>query len=254
MSWLETLAAFAALGLASAPHCAFMCGPLAVHGCRRGERTHASLTLQYMLGRASSYFFLGVVAGSVGVLSFGAVGRGFTLVLCELIAVLLLMEAAARFFPGRFGLRRARLPRLFERARAWFPTRGLALGLATGFLPCAALLAAVLLAATAELPLAAGVGMLVFALASAPGLLVPIVAGGWFARAVGPRAARVAGMKLAGVALLALALWIGARPFLHSSHATHASSGVGNAVSAHCAPAGLHVPSDAAAVAEPPHD
>jgi sulfite exporter TauE/SafE len=128
-------------------------------------------------------------------------------------------------FPARFGARRTGLPRVFERARTWFPTQGLALGLATGFLPCAALLAAVLLAAASTAPLAAGLGMLVFAVASAPGLLVPIVAGDWFTRRLGPRGAGLAGMRLGGVALLVLALWIGARPWLNASQAMHAMHG-----------------------------
>ena len=85
--------------------------------------------------------------------------------------------------------------------------------------------------------------MLVFSVASLPGLLVPIVASGWFARRMRPGGARLAGVRLGGVALLVLALWIGARPWmqtmasddsaavaqcpLDSLHGSHAAPAIG---------------------------
>ncbi|MCH9826446.1 MAG: sulfite exporter TauE/SafE family protein [Gammaproteobacteria bacterium] len=52
-----------ALGLASSPHCALMCAPLAQLGSRPG---HGLDTMRLHLGRLSAYMLLGAIAGALG--------------------------------------------------------------------------------------------------------------------------------------------------------------------------------------------
>ncbi|MFW6051691.1 MAG: sulfite exporter TauE/SafE family protein, partial [Myxococcota bacterium] len=62
--WIPVLAAGAAAGLASVPHCAAMCGPLAAYACARGGGRGAPAW--YQLGRTASYGALGALAGGLG--------------------------------------------------------------------------------------------------------------------------------------------------------------------------------------------
>jgi len=220
VSVVETITALAVLGLASAPHCALMCGPLALRGCRGADgAVSAKLTLGYVAGRLSAYLFVGALAGSVGAGVLGVVDSPLRVVAIELIAVLLLSEGLNVLMPGRFSLV-AWAPRPSSTAlSSLFPTRGVALGMATGFLPCGALLAALLLASSSASAVAAGLGMASFALVTLPGVFAPLMAslslsrwfGGGLPKALRePRALRRAG----GIALVLLSLWVGARPLL----------------------------------------
>lgn len=220
MSVIETIAALAVLGLASAPHCALMCGPLAMRGCRgAGGALSRQDTLGYVAGRLSAYLFVGAVAGSVGAGVLGVVDSPLRVVAVEAIAVLLLCEGVNVLMPGRFGFAAWVSRPSSTVLSAIFPTRGVGLGMATGFLPCGALLAAVLLASSSASVVAAGLGMLTFAVVTLPGVFAPLLAslslGGWFGGGIskvprGPQALRRAG----GIALVLLSLWVGARPLL----------------------------------------
>ncbi|NOY94396.1 MAG: sulfite exporter TauE/SafE family protein [Deltaproteobacteria bacterium] len=172
MSLWAAIAVGALTGLASAPHCAAMCGPVAAFACRGGER---SAPLRYQLGRMLSYSALGAGAGSLGVavssqLSSAVAGAvfSFTLALGLGLAAYRLWHAGS---PAPAAL--VRLGRS-SRKRSWWrrlPTDPGALGLLTALLPCGALMAAGLLAAGSG-SVAGGVAiMLAFSLTSSVGLL-----------------------------------------------------------------------------------
>jgi hypothetical protein len=96
------------------------------------------------------------------------------------------------------------------------PKRGLGLGLATGILPCGMLLPAWALAAgTASAPAGAAV-MVVFSLATLPGLLVPLAGRRLLQRVLSKLPAQAHGL-----AWCALALWMAVRPLLVASGACH---------------------------------
>jgi sulfite exporter TauE/SafE len=221
MTPVEAAGAFALLGLASTPHCAAMCGPLAVRACAGGRNRVFSprSALAYGAGRTTSYVFLGALAGALGAHVVQAAGPSAGIIAAEMLAAMLLLEAIRLL-----GLRPAWEPRLFSRLGRVFdllPRTPLGLGLANGFLPCGSLTAALVLAAAAGSALSAAAGMGVFALATAPGLAVApltIAFAGRAARAVGirrrvwfPQRAR---SRAAGMLLAVLALWMAARPFL----------------------------------------
>jgi sulfite exporter TauE/SafE len=180
-------------------HCPGMCGPLVlaqvgarlerVPAARMGElhRLAAAALLPYHLGRATAYGALGAAAATA------TQALGSLPGLRWLSAVLLLLAAAA-FLAG--ALRRVRIGRagaggcaaatggpwaraLAARVRALLgaPTglRGYALGVALGFLPCGQLYGALAAAAAGGEPATGALGMLAFALGTAPGL----VAIGW---------------------------------------------------------------------------
>ncbi len=217
---MEMLLAMALLGISSAPHCAWMCGPLAAQACAasRGPARWRS-PLIYTLGRTASYVFVGALAGFVGASVLAPspwVGR----VTSMAVAALLAARAWSLAFPGL--ARRGVSPRLL---RLLAPLRGDAglLGLATPMLPCGAVVAALAVAVAGANVAGAALGMGVFALAASPGTLAVILAGdrigarasGW----VSPAQARTGAI----VVLLLLSAWTAARPFLGHDH--HGAAG-----------------------------
>src|SRR5262249_44938526 len=60
------LATALATGLVGSLHCPLMCGPLAVAGCRRGERIATRSVVTYLAGRLASYAALGALCGAIG--------------------------------------------------------------------------------------------------------------------------------------------------------------------------------------------
>jgi hypothetical protein len=203
-------------GLASAPHCAVMCGPLCAYACQgRGG------TLSYHLGRLCTYTLLGAAAGGAGAqLGRWTSSRWLPAVLCWSLAAALLLRAgrlwrAPAGAPGgaplvlRPGRRRARpapaSARWAHLARrvAAYPA---ALGALSALLPCGALLAALSLSAGTLHPVLGGLSMLLFALASASGLAV---AGVLSAR---PLLRRTAGRRAMAVILSAGAVLLALRP------------------------------------------
>jgi sulfite exporter TauE/SafE len=180
-------------------HCAGMCGPfvLAQTTARLADspasdmteltRLRGALLIPYHLGRMVTYAGLGSAAGLIT----GGIGVAIGL---HWLSTLLLGLAALFFFgyglsrlglgmprlaatgnSGQLGARLSRLTRpLFEH-----PTggRGFALGLALGFLPCGVLYGAIAAAAASGSALGGAAVMAVFALATAPGLVVVGLAG-----------------------------------------------------------------------------
>jgi sulfite exporter TauE/SafE len=195
-------------GLLGSFHCALMCGPLALAGCN-SRRT----TFGYFAGRAVIYSFAGALFGALGEhaqhrLPIGAIQTGLLLA----VAMLALVKGIRLLLPRR-ELVQLRTPP--SPAGQFFagllPRRGLALGLATGLLPCGFLAGGWALAASTGDALAGALVMLVFALATLPAL-----AGSLLLRNRWRPTPAVAGMLWC-----ALAVWIAIRPLLTHAHGGH---------------------------------
>ena len=199
-----------AMGLASSPHCALMCGSpcAAITGGRHGASAgfHAGRVVGYMAAGA-------IVAGGVSVL--GAWSRAapalqpLWLLLHLAFALLGLWWLVSGRMPARL-LRDGAVPIRFVRRRGHV-ARASCVGLAWVAWPCGALQGALLLAALANGPAAGALVMAGFALASLPAL----AATPWMWRRLqaldGGRfgAARLSdlGYRVAGLALVASSSW-----------------------------------------------
>jgi sulfite exporter TauE/SafE len=215
----------AAAGLLGSLHCAAMCGPLAIAaGSRPDGSTDLRATAAYLGGRFLSYAALGALFGALGAHALCKL----PVATAQTIAVVLVAGAAAfrgvslllarRARPAgtvQVGLRPPR-PSITSRLFARLPRRAGVLGVATGILPCGMLIPAWTLAAVSGRPGVGALVMLVFAAASAPGLLLPLASRRVLARVT----ARLPG-SAAGLAWCALAIWIAARPLLASVHHHH---------------------------------
>jgi sulfite exporter TauE/SafE len=202
----------AVTGLASSVHCAAMCGPLAASVCaRRPSRTSL---IRYQLGRTIGYAAAGAVAGGVGhvvQLSTLTSWLGYAL---PAMTVLALLALARRILGGNrpplTPLRKAAEPKrssLFAWLVRVAPRDPSVIGALTAFLPCAALGAGLLLAATTQSRGAGAVLMVGFAASSAVGVL----GGGVLLSHLLPIGGRFAPRAVA-VLLACAALYIGLRP------------------------------------------
>jgi sulfite exporter TauE/SafE len=195
------VAAGLALGAASAPHCALMCGA----PCAALTRGRPRQTWLFQAGRLVGYTAAGAVAASAVAL-LGAWTRAtpwlaplWTLAQLAFLALGLWWLATGRM-PARL-LRDGPAPDVAPHARvAW---RTAAAGLAWVAWPCGVLQGALLLAALGGDALGGAAVMAAFALASAPALLAaPALWRAW--RRVAGRgraAAEVLGYRIAGAAL-----------------------------------------------------
>ncbi|MFQ5478724.1 MAG: sulfite exporter TauE/SafE family protein [Candidatus Binatia bacterium] len=218
MTPAESTLVFALIGLASNVHCAAMCGPLLLGGCRAPGSPGLPETLAYHAGRLTSYVFVGTLVATAGEKLLAGSGQLVSLVAAETLALLFLLQAVRVLRPGLLGRDRKPILPLLAPLLRFLPSRGLGLGLITAFLPCGSSYAAYAVAAANADPLGAGLGMAVFAVLSAPGLVLPILLGRALrgsARAwLQPRALAT----WAAVALLGLSVWTAARPFNAHSH------------------------------------
>ncbi len=169
-------------------HCAGMCGPfvltqidqrlesIGIHEFGRWSRLRGAALVPYHLGRMTTYAALGAAAGSVGALFVATTNFRW------ILAVFLLV-AAGIFAAQAFGLPALGalkgppiLSRVIGRlARNPSPIGRYALGLALGFLPCGLLYGALAAAAAAGDPVSGAIGMIAFAVGTAPAL----IAVGW---------------------------------------------------------------------------
>lgn len=215
-------------GLLGSVHCAAMCGPLVAAGCTRDGGTRiAGDAWQYYLGRLVSYATVGAVCGhlgrhalcilpmhtvesvAVGVVAAAAAARGIWLLFERAPAE---RPIPLRRGPGSRGgglLRRilGAVEVAFGKPfGALFAGRALPLGLVTGVLPCGALVPAWMLAASTGSAPQGAAAMAAFSLASAPGLVVPLLGPRLGARLLG----RLPRKGYGGLWLL-LAAWLGLR-------------------------------------------
>lgn len=217
----SSLYAAASMGLLGSIHCAAMCGPLALAGCSKDGKLQRKDTGLYFFGRTMAYAFVGALFG--GAAQMHALHHQ----LHEIQNVILWVVAGGALIhglrllwqrrkdPNLVQLRRPPKNALFRFAAQLWPRRGLGLGVATAFLPCGLLMGAWMLAAAAGSPQAGAATMLVFSLASLPGLAAPLLVEKLFAQ----RLSRLSPAWY-GLTWVLLAVWIGARPFLHQ-HGGH---------------------------------
>ncbi len=197
-----------ALGLASAPHCALMCGaPCAA--VSRGR----SAGMAFQLGRLAGY----AAGGAVAAASVGALA-GWAQAVPALKPLWTLLHLALLAL-GLWWLLRGRSPQFLQRDAAVAPLRflprgaartraGLA-GLAWVAWPCAALQSALLLSALASSAPGGALVMAAFALASMPALLAAPWAWARLQTVAGGNAGQVRaiGYRVAGAGLLLASGW-----------------------------------------------
>jgi uncharacterized protein len=205
-------AAAALAGFLGSLHCVGMCGPLVTAGVTASGAPRWSLVAQYFLGRAVSYGFVGALMGQLGEHA-----------LCRLPVgpVQWAVWAGALSFAGYKAIRSlfpskrtpAALPAWLAPVVQWIPRRGLGLGLATGFLPCAMLVPAWLMAASTGSALGGAGAMLSFSLGAIPALLTPVLGVGFLhGRWRSP-------VWLQSAAWWALTFAVAVRPWLSAVHA-----------------------------------
>jgi sulfite exporter TauE/SafE len=172
---LAALSAAVLAGFASIPHCAAMCGPLATYASGMGR----GATLRHQLGRGIGYVVAGLIAGGTGELVSQALPARWASAILSFTLAAALAVAAWRLWrvPGTdAGLvsvgRGPRRPSWSERLFAVLPKNAFGLGALTVVLPCGALYAALLLAASSGSALGGALTMLVFAAVSGVGLSV----------------------------------------------------------------------------------
>jgi len=229
MSSIQPIVLGALTGLASSVHCAAMCGPLAASSCsRRSPRTALA---RYQVGRLAGYGAVGALAGGLGhVLRVTATAPWLAYVVPAVTGLALLVLARNVLGSGPALAQLGRKPdrsrsTLFERLARLAPADPSVLGALTALLPCAALGAALLLAAATQ-SRAAGAGlMLGFAMTSALGVL----GGAVVLTRVAQLGGRVAPRALA-IALTCAALYVGLSPVYR---ALHPPEGVSLAPSCH---------------------
>ncbi len=199
--WTAVIAG-AAAGLASVPHCTAMCGPLAAYACSGSPGALGQG--RYQLGRFISYSVLGGTAGAVGGATAVSLPGAWGSALLSWSLALGLGLAAFRLW------RRPDQPLVSLRTKEEAASKSSGsnvvralgrhpffVGLGTALLPCGALAAAVLIAASTGAATAGALSMLAFAMVSGVGL----VGAAWlferFSRRPRPTTSRILAVVLA---------------------------------------------------------
>lgn len=223
----DWLAAFA-LTFAGSAHCAGMCGGfvLAAVADRRGLRLLADHAL-LQLGKATSYAFLGAMAGAVGAALLQ--GRGFvwsTRALALLAGIALIGAGAALLGFGRGGGRLAALlapvyaSSLGRLLRSRPPGASLVAGMLMGLLPCPLVYAGLAAAAASGSPPRGAAMLAGVALGTVPALLLVAALGRAGSPLLRQRLARAAAVLLIATGLITAWRGLGA---VHD-HAAHVAA------------------------------
>jgi uncharacterized protein len=168
--------------LGGAGHCSLMCGPFALAQVAESfaagstSRWWTATLAPYQIGRILTYSALGAVAGA-----FGAAAAWLTEV--PWLPPAALMLAALAFAFQSFGLLRFGWDFGLTKWLGGGRLRGLARGLALGFLPCGLIYGALFAATGAGGALPGALAMAAFGLGTVPAL----VAVGWLGLAAGKR-------------------------------------------------------------------
>lgn len=154
--------AAAAAGIAAAPHCAGMCGPVAAYACRDRSSSWA-----YHLARLVGYATAGAVVGWLGAVAVGWLQAPVAQALLSWSLAAGLGLAAWRLW------RSARPTAALVQVRRKKPSRWQPplLGLVTTLLPCGALAAGLMLAAGSGSAASGALAMTSFGLGSSLGLI-----------------------------------------------------------------------------------
>jgi uncharacterized protein len=204
--WTSVIAG-AAAGLASIPHCTAMCGPLAVYAC--SGRPGGSGPARYQLGRFISYSVLGALAGAVGGATavsmpgtWGSALLSWSLALGLGLAALRLWRRPRQPLVPLRSSKAEATESVVSRALGALGNHPFWVGLGTALLPCGALAAAVLIAASTGSAWLGALSMLAFSMVSGLGL----VGAAWLFERValrpGPTTSRVLAVVLALGAIL----------------------------------------------------
>lgn len=197
------------MGLAGSPHCIAMCGAACAGiGQAAAPRTAQALAL-FQLGRLLGYAALGALAGaSMQGLGWLTVHSAAIRPLWSLVHVAAAVLGLSLLVFGRqplwleLGARRIWL-RVRDATRAMGLAAPLGLGTAWALLPCGLLYSAVMVAALADGAAGGAAVMALFALGSG----VALWAGPWLMLRLGRLGRGAWGMRAAGAALLATAVW-----------------------------------------------
>ncbi len=199
--WTAVIAG-AAAGLASVPHCTAMCGPLAAYAC--SGQPGASGQARYQLGRFISYSVLGAIAGAVGGATavslpqaWGSALLSWSLALGLGLAALRLWRRPNQPLVTLRSKQDEQTPNLVSRAIGGLGRHPFFVGLGTALLPCGALAAAVLIAASTGAPVLGSLSMFAFAVVSGVGLVGATWVFERFARRPRPATSRVLAVVLA---------------------------------------------------------
>lgn len=222
----------AALTFAASAHCVGMCGGFAV-AASAGARSGALLLSQLLLqaGKATSYMFLGALAGALG----GAIVKSAALELggriVSVIAGLALLAAGLALL-GLLGRGDDALSRwlaplwarvmgpLLQQRPKGFP---LVVGLAMGFFPCPLVYAGLGAAASTGSPLKGALTMAGVGLGTVPALLLSAAFGSTLSAVWRKNVARFAGVLLVAFAAFTIARGFGV-PVMRFMHAGPAAS------------------------------
>ncbi len=210
------------IGISSAPHCIGMCG--AISGALamslpqevRGRRGQLLLfNLAFNLGRVSSYGIAGALAGLLGSALAERLAPIAGINLLRLVTVVLVVAAGlyvGGWVPRLAVVERIGTPlwrRLEPLGRRLIPVRSLSraflYGLVWGWLPCGLVYWALLIAAGAGDPSASAIFMIIFGLATLPGMVATGMLASWIQQIRRlPYANRVAGLLLIVLGLVGI--------------------------------------------------
>jgi len=202
MSAILALVAGLGMGLASVPHCAAMCGPVAALACSCGTSTPGA-ALRYQLGRSVTYALLGGLAGYGGATLSAALREPWVARALSIALALALVATAWRLWARAVAaapspvtqLRRKPEPRPMR--SSWMAA---GIGLGSGLLPCGALGLMLVAAAGAASPTSGAALGLGFVTSSALGVIGAGGLAGWFYRAARPRVRRALAVVLIAAA------------------------------------------------------
>lgn len=210
-------------GLASSLHCAAMCGPLAASTCSR--KSPRSSLVRYQAGRTAGYGAAGAIAGGVGHVAQLSGLAPWLVYAVPALTVLALLMLARRVAspPPKLAQIRKRREQTTNPIFAWLvrvaPRDPSAIGALTALLPCAALGAALLLAAATQSRSEGAVLMLAFATTSALGVI-----GGGLLLARATQLGRRFAPRALAVVLACAALYVGLRPIYRQLQADGAGA------------------------------
>ncbi len=207
--WQAVVAALVA-GALAAPHCFAMCGPLALAGC--AQRRDG---IGYYLGRSVAYAATGAVIGHLGQRALSIVPVAALQTAAALALALFCVWRGAALMRPRASAGSLVALRTGPSLLPW-PTRGVGLGMLTAVLPCGALVAAWLIAASTFDATAGAAAMLSFSIASAPGTLAALLGRRAFAKQLSklPRTVFAAAWFLAAVVVIGR-IWLSGHSHCH---------------------------------------
>ncbi len=199
--WTAVIAG-AAAGLASVPHCTAMCGPLAAYAC--SGRPGSSGQGRYQAGRFVSYSILGAIAGAVGGATavslpgtWGSALLSWSLALGLGLAALRLWRRPQQALVTIRSKDDASSEPAGARMVSALGRHPFFVGLGTALLPCGALAAAVLIAASSGSAVHGSLSMLAFSIVSGIGLVGATWLFERFAQRPRPATSRVLAVVLA---------------------------------------------------------